>query len=166
MTKVPADYVRWLSSLGFLEISIGSGGLRLEPVKGLPELQVGYSVAPDGVNLCTGEEGAWQENWFVIGCDTSVGDPVILDTSATPFCLLTAMHGVGSWDPVCIATSLDGFGLALKEVQRLALNREDPVSLESNPIPPSELALALARIEAANPGADILFWKLQLQDFE
>ena len=165
MTKVPADYARWLSSLGFSEISIGSGGLRLEPEKGLPELQVGYSVAPDGMNLCTGEEGAWQENWLVIGYDTSVGDPVILDTSA-PISLLTAMHGAGSWDPVCIATSLDGFDLALKEVQRLAFNRENPVSLGSNPIPPSELALALAKIEAANPSVDILFWKLKLQDFE
>jgi hypothetical protein len=166
MISASSAYITWLEALGFKQISFGSGGLHLEPVDALPKLQIGYAVALDGSSLCTGESGAWQREWLAIGYDTSVGDPLILDLSGQPMRVLTAMHGVGSWDPICVASSLEGFRVALHEIRELSRGRENPVLLGRNPLPASEQSAALKRIGAANPGVDLFYWKLQMQDFQ
>lgn len=160
MTRVPQAYEAWRLELGFDEISYGAGGVYLEHVDGLKEAQVGYSVSPEGKSFCTGQPGDWLESWLVIGHDTLVGDPVFVDTSVADLPVLTAMHGSGTWDPTCIAVSLESFGTAFKEVRRLSKGRENPVELEKHPLPAAERSAALAKIEAANPGADIQFWEL------
>ncbi|WP_156117290.1 hypothetical protein [Xanthomonas sacchari] len=166
MIETPPDYINWLSEFAFKEISFGAGGLYLAPADHLTQFQVGYAFAPDGTTLCTGEAGAWQQTWLAIGHDTCVGDPLILDCSTKPFQVLTAMHGVGKWEPTIIACSLDGFRIGLEEIRKLSQNRENPVRLERNPLLPAERSSALKRIEFANPGVGMLFWQLQSQDFE
>ncbi len=162
VTRVPQAYKEWRLSLGFDEISFGVGGLHLEGLDELAEAQIGYSISAEGESFCTGQPGDWQDSWLVIGHDTAAGDPVILDTSAKTLHVLTAMHGAGTWDPTCIAASLDAFGAALKEVRRLSKGRENPVNLEKHPLSPTERSEALERIEAANPGVDMQFWESQL----
>lgn len=166
MTEIPASYRQWLQALPFEEISIGVGGLRFASLDELNELQIGYSSPPDGSTFCTGEAGAWQEHWVVIGQDTCLGDPVILDTSKEPIAVYTAMHGAGEWDPVPIAGSLEGLSVALDIVKNLSVGREHPVALEANPISQVERNRALSRIAAANPGIDLSFWALQLGSAE
>jgi hypothetical protein len=166
MIDIPLDYARWLEALGFDEISFGAGGLRFEPTEALAKFQVGYALTPDGMSLCTADPGAWQSTWLAIGHDTSVGDPLLLDLSESPLRVYTAMHGVGSWDPICVANSLGSFRVALHEVQQLSVGRENPVLLERNPVSASERLAALQRIVEASPGIDTVFWELQLQDYQ
>jgi Na+-transporting methylmalonyl-CoA/oxaloacetate decarboxylase gamma subunit len=101
-----------------------------------------------------------------IGHDTAVGDPLILDLSSERLRVLTAMHGVGSCEPICVACSLEGFRVALNEIRNMSRGRENPVLFERNPLSVSERSAALQRIEATNPGVDLFYWKHQMQDYE
>jgi len=159
MHVVPHAYKSWRSALDFDEISFGAGGVRLEQLDQIDQAQIGYSVSPQGESFCTGQSGDWQENWLVIGNDTALGDPLIIDTAAANLPVLTAMHGTGNWDPTCIAVSLSAFGAALAEVHRLSIGRESPVALDKHPLPARQRRQALAKIKAANPGADMQFWE-------
>lgn len=83
----------------FDEISLGFGGIRLVALAELKDSQIGYSESLEGKDLCTGAPGDWRSDWVVIGEDTCVGDPLILDTSSEVLAVFTAMHGQGQWDP-------------------------------------------------------------------
>jgi len=162
MTDTSEIFRLWRLSLPFDEISLGIGGIRLAKVDEITAFQVGYSISAAGASFSTGQSGDWKPHWLAIGYDTCLGGPIVLDTSATPPQVLTAMHGAGEWDAIEIATSLAGFEVALVEVKQLSNGRENPVALEENPIPPTERVAALSKIEAANPGIDMQFWELQL----
>lgn len=162
MREIPSSYRLWRQALPFEEISLGAGGLRFAQLEDLEELQVGYSRSREGATFCTGEPGAWQEPWIVIGENTCLGDPLIMDPSTNPIAIFTAMHGAGEWNPELIASSLEGFGVALSIVREMSVGREHPVGLEANPIPPTARKLALSKIAAANPGVGLTFWALQL----
>lgn len=122
--KIPPEYPQWLESLGFTEVSFGSGGLQLFPLDELNEGQTGYSKSPEGKSLCDGAPGSWKPEWTVIGNDTSVGDPIILDTASPGLRVMTAMHGEGSWEPYTIATSLRVFAFALRIIKKSSEGRE------------------------------------------
>ena len=51
----------------------------------------------------------WQPQWFVIGMETLIGDPVFVDLDDPNLPVFTAMHGMGSWRAVRLAPSLEGF---------------------------------------------------------
>jgi len=51
----------------------------------------------------------WSKNWIVIA--KWIGDPIIYNIETKE--VLTAMHGVGIWEPYAIAPSLKDFGLVL-----------------------------------------------------
>jgi hypothetical protein len=103
---------------------------------------------------------------LVIGFETLCGDPLILDTLDPNLRVLHALHGQGQWEPSTIAPSLSGFFKGIQELNRLALGREDPVSLEANPISDSEKSAFLEKIGQIN-GADgemMPFWELMLEN--
>src|SRR5262249_16007758 len=58
------------------EVSFRCGGIKLLNLAELEDGQIGYSVTPDGKSLCSGEAGAWDPNWLVIGHETACGDPI------------------------------------------------------------------------------------------
>jgi hypothetical protein len=72
----------------------------------LDTAQIGYSRTADGDSL-VGGGGSWQAEWFVIGCDAELGDPVFVDLSLPELPVLSAMHGMGVWEPFQIAESLE-----------------------------------------------------------
>lgn len=164
MIKVPSSYKEWRATLQFDEVEIGIGGVRLATLDELEDFQVGYSVSSDGTSLCSDQPGDWQTHWLAIGDDPGLGDPIILDASADPARILTAMHGMGEWDAVAISLSLEGFAVALAELRKLSKGREYPVALARHPISASEHTSALARIEAANPGVHMHFWELLMEN--
>lgn len=164
MTNVPDTYLRWRSSMPFDEISIGSGGLKLAQADRLKSAQIGYSISADGASFCSGHAGDWQPEWLVIGEDTGVGDPLILDTIKNT--VLTAMNGVGEWEPVLIAVSVEGFAFALGQIRQLSVGREHPVAMARNPIPAHTRDEALASIAAANPNVHMQFWELLIKEDE
>jgi hypothetical protein len=108
--NVPFEYPTWFESLGFTEIAFGYAGLKLLSPAELEEGQTGYSLSDEGESLCDGKPGSWKAEWIAIGYDTSLGDPIILDTSSAQ--IMTAMHGEGSWEPYSIAKSLDALAVA------------------------------------------------------
>lgn len=162
MISIPATFRNWRALLPFDEISLGFGGIRLVALAELKDSQIGYSESLEGKDLCTGAPGDWRSDWVVIGEDTCVGDPLILDTSSEVLAVFTAMHGQGQWDPYPVAASLEGFNAALHAIVRLSHGRENPVALERNPIAQEERDRALSVIGAANPGVDLQYWDLLL----
>ena len=148
------------SSVPFVEVNRGSGGLHLYSVAELAAGQIGYAVGPDGSSLCTGEDGAWLPGWLVIGFDTRSGDPILMDMSAPELPVLRDFNGQGKWEPVKIAISLEAFLAGLRGFACLAKGRSTPVELEANPLPQSERADFLARISDLNNGQVRLdFWE-------
>jgi len=74
----------------------------------LPAGQVGYSVDSEGNVMGGRDKGDWKPYWLVIGSDTALGDPLIVDLSGPRLRVITATHGAGRWDPVDVSDSLMG----------------------------------------------------------
>jgi hypothetical protein len=159
---IPFEYTAWFESLGFDEIAFGYAGLKLLSPDELEEGQAGYSLSEEGESLCDGKPGSWKAEWIAIGYDTSLGDPIILDTSNGQ--IMDAMHGEGSWEPYAIAKSLQAFAVALKEIKRASTGREYPVALENNPLPDEERDRILDMIRTASgDGINLEFWRLIME---
>jgi hypothetical protein len=170
--SIPQEYSAWLQSLGFTEISFGYAGIKLllpEELDGLKfeEGQTGYSISPDNQSLCNGEEGVWKPQWLVIGSDTLIGDPIILNTSnfkTSNSTVMSAIHGEGVWEPFPIAAGLPAFALALNAIKKASIGRENPVALESNPLPQAERKKIVQLIAGANgEEINLEFWELILE---
>jgi len=73
------------------------------------EEQAGYRHDEEGHSFVNGQEGDWQESWFVIGCDEYTGDPFFIALDNPQYPVYTAEHGVRVWKPVLVAHSLDQF---------------------------------------------------------
>ena len=163
--KIPDRYAAWRNALGFDDISYGVGGIRIFPLAEIDEGQIGYSLSPDGDSLCDGAEGSWKPEWVVIGYETGLGDPIILDTSNSDFQVMTAIHGEGSWEPQPIAKSLEAFGMTLRAVREISTGREYPVALENNPLSDDERRSVLQAIRKINGDEiEMGFWEATLQE--
>jgi len=161
---IPLEYGPWFESLGFSEISFGCGSLELFGPDELEDRQVGYSRSSDGQSFCDGAPGSWKPEWIAIGCDTALGDPILVDTSGPGSPVMTAMHGEGSWDPHIIALSLKDFAVALRALKEISVGREYPVALEQNPLSPDEKDRALRLIGAdKHKEIDMDFWDAMLE---
>jgi hypothetical protein len=143
---VPEQYSRGLDSHGFVSVTLGYNGIELFPREAIEARQVGYSVDPTGRSLCDGSPGAWEKHWLVIGTESLCGDPVILDTLDPNLRVLYDIHGQGKWEPMTVAPSLDGFWKAFRELNTLSAGRENPISLEANPIGAEEKSEFLGRL--------------------
>ena len=73
------------------------------------EGQLGYREDEEGNSFVGNNEGDWKENWFVIGYDEDLGDPIFVDISNKNYPVLTAEHGMGEWEPSILYVSLEGF---------------------------------------------------------
>lgn len=160
---IPEEYSRWIESFPHREISFGYGGMKLFSLEEIDEGQVGYSHSAEGESFCDGRQGSWNPTWIVIGYDTFLDNPFILDTSNSMLPVMTAMHGEGAWNPNLISASLAAFALAVETVRQLSVGREYPVALEQNPLTVEERDQALKTIQQANGNEiDIEFWALML----
>ena len=152
------------SSITVGEVNFGSGGIHLYWPNEIDAGQEGYAVAPDGSSLSSGEDGAWDAVWIVIGHDTASGDPLIMDTNDPALPVLRDFNGQGRWNPEQIAISLDAFLSSLREFAEIAKGRSTPVALEDNPVTPDEYNNFLARVSDLNKGQTSLdFWKALLE---
>ncbi|WP_042355190.1 hypothetical protein [Bacillus rubiinfantis] len=71
--------------------------------------QLGYRFDEEGNTLIGKEDGQWKENWFVIGYDEELGDPLIVDIAVKDYPIMIAMHGMGYWEPEIVFSSLKDF---------------------------------------------------------
>lgn len=163
--KIPDRYAAWRNALDFDDISYGVGGIRIFPLAEIDEGQIGYSRSPDGYSLCDGAEGSWKPEWIVIGYETGLGDPIILDTSNPNSQVTTAMHGEGSWEPLPIAKSLEVFAATLRAIREISVGREYPVALENNPLSEDQRQSVLRAIRKINDDEiEMGFWEAMLQE--
>jgi len=81
----------------------------ISSLDGIEALQTGYGIGPAGEQLMTGDPGSWRPEWYVIGFDVDLGDPVFVDLSEPQFPVFTAAHGAGRWTPEPLAPSLNAF---------------------------------------------------------
>ena len=165
MIRYP-KYEEALRHLPFRSVSFGAMAIRLYEIERLQSAQIGYSVAPDGSSLTSNQEGAWRDRWLVIGYEDLSGDPIFIDVLQKDCPVYTAMHGEGSWDARLIASSIGGFAIALATVAGLAKGRENMVALDANPLPRTESEVAMAEIQANNPGAGMSFWEDWLNQWQ
>ena len=108
------------------------------------------------------DEGSWKKEWLVIGYEDLCGDAIFIDTASEGYPVYTAVHGEGAWRPKPIATTLNGFAQAMKDVSTIVRGRETPVELETNPIGAEEKADFIAKLQRENPDIDLEFWELWL----
>lgn len=146
-TPIPDSVNGALSKLKSFDL--GSGGITFVNPDELQEAQRGYEDLPRGL--------------IVIGHDSALGDPIGLDTRNPSLPAWTDMHGQGEWNPVQIADSLQGLIDAIAIMTRLSAGRENPVALESNPLPSQQRDAALTAIRKGNPQSDMDFWATMLE---
>lgn len=120
-----------IAELPFKSISIGFRVLNFASADTFKEYQTGYRLDDKGQNLCSEEEGAWKESWYVIASD-DLGDPIFFDLSDGK--VYTAMNGVDSWDPSCIADNFEDYKKAVLKLREISEGRDTPDALENNPI--------------------------------
>ena len=162
--KLPDRYNKLRENWPSDEVSYGSGGIKLFGAGELENAQLGYSVALDGNSLCSGESGAWQPNWVVIGYETGLGDPLFVDTDLATLPVFTAIHGEGAWEPVLVASSVEAFGMCIGEFARISEGRSNPVQCEANPVSDEERTLFLRRVADLNQSSKAPeFWSVLLQ---
>lgn len=75
------------------------------------EGQLGYRINHEGKNLIN--ENGWHEDWYVIGYEELLGDPIVVDTKDGDFPIFTIAHDA-NWIPQRLANSLKSF---LKKAQ-------------------------------------------------
>ncbi len=147
---------------GLQSFSLGTSGLRFFTDSEFAEGQRGYSNNPEGAPLVSSEVGGWEAGWTVIGYEESCGDPIFIDVNANGFPVFTAMHGMGTWAPKRIADTLESLRQIIDEFAKLSVGRENPVSLEANPISNSLRNEVLEKVRRLSPSADLEFWELTM----
>lgn len=108
------------------DLSFGIGGIEFFSPASLSDEQAGYD-APD-----------WHKSWLVVARETACGDPIFIDKSQAQFPVYTAMHGMGSWEPLPLADSWNQFLASLELIRPYTKDREHPIGLEQHPLTPME----------------------------
>ncbi|HWB32979.1 MAG TPA: hypothetical protein VG714_07395 [Acidobacteriaceae bacterium] len=151
---LPSRYKSALASLPSLEVEFGAGGIKLFTDAELAEGQIGYAVGRDSRPL-----DGWQANWIVIGNDTGLGDPIILDAADPALPILTAWNGEGTWNLRPVSISIEAFALAFAAFASIAQNRSNPVQVKENPLSESEREEYLAKISELQENKRYDFWE-------
>ena len=112
----------------------GSHGFQIESKSGFEEAQLGYRNHPDGTDLTGTHDGDWLPTWYMIGSDTTVGDPFFVDTASDSLPVYTAMHGQGSWDPDLVSKSLEAFFSSIQFLQEKSGQDAELIDPDENTI--------------------------------
>jgi len=150
--ELPKAYIDTLAQIETREISYGVGGLKLFNIDEVPAGQVGYSVSQGGRSLYSPAAGRWRPSWIVIGLDTGLGDPIILDTADARLPVYASMHGEGVWELQSIAISIEAFRECFREFEAVARDRSSPVEKDANPLSDEERVTYRGRIAKINEG--------------
>ena len=146
-----------LTKYNITESVVGFGGFEVATSPQLKEFQLGYSVGVNGESLCGEEKGDWKKSWLVIGRDTLVGDPIIVDIETDKLVVYTAPHGEGVWELSDVSDSLDQFLKALEYLNKY-------FSENGQPTDPDEIE------ELCNELIDITgeddYWELVCENLE
>ncbi|MDZ4757888.1 MAG: hypothetical protein SGJ10_07105 [Bacteroidota bacterium] len=121
--------------------------------------QIQYTQNINGVS----REEHWQKHWFAFATD-EFGSPIFLDMTSGK--IYTANNDNSEWQAYYVATSLDNYINALVEINNIAENRETPDQLKENPVPEAISDSIIAMIDHANPGIDLWYWELFMENYD
>jgi len=133
---IPTGYKCLRKGFSRGSVCLGFWGVEVFRLSEVPAAQVGYAVLLDGAKTGTGN---WKKSWLVIGRESLCGDPLFMATDEPGLPVFTAVHGMGLWEPILIAPSINAFFEILERVTELAKGRENPVAFETNPVPKKEV---------------------------
>ncbi|MES0488559.1 MAG: hypothetical protein ABUK01_01105 [Leptospirales bacterium] len=153
------NYIDLLDEAKVKKTEIGYEGFELFQSDIIDEEQAGYSFDLDGNDLTGEEDGKWRKEWIVVGRDTSLGDPLLIDTSKKEFPLYTAVHGEESWDPVLLSPSLERFLKSLEILRKLETEFHRVKETKDVAAFESMRGLSLIEILRLNEGCDDSFWE-------
>lgn len=145
------------------EVSLGYRTVHLFLPEEIETAQLGYSIGESGESFVGTDEGDWKGEWLVIAYEDLTGDPIFVDLEKKELPTYTAAHGTGTWSPILIASSYNGFVNALREIDLIGENRRNPVQLEQNFIPDAEQASLLDRVAELTGRASLEFWESWLE---
>jgi len=162
--SAPEIYLSQRRALGFDRVNYGVGGIELFNPDSIAECQLGYAVAPDGKSLRSDAPGGWHSDWLVIGHETSCGDPIFMSQQA-PHPVNTAMHGMGTWEAMPVAPTLESFWKCLALFKHFSRGRENPVDRDTNPPDDEEIERYLTEILDLCHGDEeaAAFWSVQAE---
>jgi hypothetical protein len=159
MVLIPQEYQAARSTLEFDSVTIGHFDIEVFPLDQIESWRIRYS-------------GSWQTGWLIIGWEDLRVGALILDTDDSNFRVLYASYigtDIDPWGPdvweaaITIATTLNGFLEAIRELKRLSLGRDSPDSLKANPVSAAERSAFLARIARICTGWEgAWFWESRL----
>ena len=148
-----------LDKFSFDHISLGYSEINLVRSDNFNKNQLGYRT--NGTASLIGMNGEWQAEWWVIAWD-DLGDPIFVDINTDR--VYTAMHGEGSWEPTCIADSLDSYERIVNELHNISVGRENPVRMENNPIYIQTKEMFTDLVTKNNVNSEPWYWKLIIGD--
>ncbi|WKE67103.1 hypothetical protein PVT67_07670 [Gallaecimonas kandeliae] len=119
---------------GLKEVYFGANGFSIADENSINDLQLGFSLHPDGTDLTGSNEGDWKKGWIVIGTDTVVGDPFFVDTNQPLLPVYTSMHGMGEWSAELVSASLPSFLETLSYLSCLSKQESARIDPDENTI--------------------------------
>lgn len=111
-----------------------------------------------GKSLVGDKIGDLKKEWIVIAED-DLGDPIFIDTDDIKNPIFTAQHGNGIWKEIKISDTFENFLIILENLKLLSKGRENPESIEENPIANEENNSFLSTLKKQNPTTEIWFWE-------
>ncbi|MFT8319899.1 MAG: hypothetical protein ABF649_03240 [Bacillus sp. (in: firmicutes)] len=82
-----------------IEISIDELNVIFLTRSEFEEGQTGFRFDLEGNSLIGDSDGSWKKNWYVIGFEEDIGDPIIIDITSEDSPIMIAEHGTGEWQP-------------------------------------------------------------------
>jgi len=159
------EIIEAIKSKNLKEVFFGSNGFSIADEGSIKDLQLGYSVHPDGSDLSGTNEGDWQKSWVVIGTDTEVGDPFFVDTSEPSLPVYTAMHGMGEWSAELVSTSLTSFLEVLDYLNSISKQKFARIDPDENTITdPKELAAIKKKLQEIS--GEKYYWKIFIEQHQ
>lgn len=140
------------------DISFNYSELNFYKPDQLKEGQIGYSVDSLGKSLVEDSEDSWKNEWVVIASD-NLGDPVFVDINSSDLHIMSAAHGMGSWEPFIIARTLKNFRSIISGLQSLSIGRTNPSDYQKNPLTTEEKEQFLEMIRELDPEKDSFYWE-------
>lgn len=159
------EIIEAIKSKNLKEVFFGSNGFSIADEGSIKDIQLGYSVHPDGSDLSGTNEGDWQKSWVVIGTDTEVGDPFFVDTSEPSLPVYTAMHGMGEWSAELVSTSLTSFLEVLDYLNSISKQKFARIDPDENTITdPKELAAIKKKLQEIS--GEKYYWKIFIEQHQ
>ncbi len=159
------EIIEVIKSKNLKEVFFGSNGFSIADEGSIKDLQLGYSVHPDGSDLSGTNEGDWRKSWVVIGTDTEVGDPFFVDTSEPSLPVYTAMHGMGEWSAELVSTSLTSFLEVLDYLNSISKQKFARIDPDENTITdPKELAAIKKKLQEIS--GEKYYWKIFIEQHQ